>query len=202
VIAHRELGVQPPSGDRAKLGTSRAMPKAENDATQSVERLRTEVALMRNQVLALSERASDPRAIAAEPPTASDQPSTPATVQSQREESARRWKEHMAQVAADFEREPVDQDFMILNKAAVDRTIQSDPVILAATRKVDCRSHTCRVEMQTSRSGQVDRQLLPFLQSVGRTLPKVQVDHFDADDGQKTVVLYLSNQEQVARAPR
>lgn len=171
------------------------------DPGANVERLRSQVALMQGQLASLSERTADEKA---PPPEAAPPPVEeldPAELRERREADSRRWKEHMAEVAASFEQETLDRSFATTAKESVDKAISANPAIQATARKVDCRSRTCRVEIGDAKSATVEKQIPLLLNSLVRTLPRAQADYRDEENGQKTIVLYLTNEEPVAHAP-
>jgi len=171
-------------------------------AERELERMRGELALVQGQLLALRDRVNEQKApadaaVVPEDPEALD----PETLQKEREASTRRWKEHMVEVATAFEQEALDRGFATTMKDAVDRAMQSDPVIQKVAGKVDCRSRTCRVEIHDAKSSEVSQQLPGFLRAVGGSLRRAQADYVDGNNGQKTVVLYLTNEEPAAPVP-
>jgi len=104
----------------------------------------------------------------------------------------------MAEVAFAFEQEALDRAFATTMNDAVNRAMQDDPVIQKVAGKVDCRFRTCRVEIHDAKSNEVNQQLPGFLRSVGGSLRRAQADYVDGANGQKTVVLYLTNEEPAA----
>lgn len=201
VVAY--LGFQAPAraDNRAHAASSSTSPETSGKAMgQDVERLRGEVALMQRQMLALRAANAEqkaPEAAAAADPEMLD----PESLRERREESTRRWKEHMVEVARAFEQEGIDRDFARTTKDAVDRVVQNDAVIQKVAGRVECRSRTCRVEIRDSKSTEVSQQLPRFLQAVGGTLRRAQADYVDGENGQKTLLLYLTNEEPVAETP-
>lgn len=168
---------------------------------KDVERLRGEVALLQRQMLALRDRVAEQKEVAAEAPAAEPETLDPEALQERRKASAQRWKAQMLEVAAAFEQEPLDRNFSTTTKGALDKAIQNNSVIQKVAGNVDCRSRTCRVEIQDAKSPEVSKQLPLFLQAVGPTLRRAQADHVDGESGQKTMVLYLTNEEPALPIP-
>jgi hypothetical protein len=197
VVAY--LGFQAPAraDNRARPGSSSTGPETSG---KDVERLRGEVALMQRQMLALRAASAEQKAPEAAP-AAEPETLDPEMLREQREESTRRWKEHMVEVARAFEQEGIDRDFARTTRDAVDRVVQNDAVIQKVAGKVECRSRTCRVEIRDSKSTEVSQQLPRFLQAVGGTLRRAQADYVVGENGQKTLLLYLTNEEPVAETP-
>jgi hypothetical protein len=192
------------ANDRTRTAASTARSDAARPAAegQDVERLRGELAQMQGQLLALRARVAEQKAPEAAVATVQPEALDPETLREQREASTQRWKEHMVEVAAAFEQEVLDRDFATTTTDAVGGAIKNDPVLQKVAGKLDCRSRTCRLEIHDSKSSEVSRQLPIFLQSIGRTLRRAQADYVDGENGQKTVVLYLTNEEPVAEVPR
>jgi hypothetical protein len=180
--------------DSAKVAPSSAKPEAARlEGSQDIERLRAELAQVQGQLLTLRDRVDEPKMPEAAAAAAEPEKLDPETLRARREEGARRWKEHMSEVATAFEQETHNHGFATTAKGAVDRAIQSSPVLQKLANNVDCRSRTCRVEIHDGKSPDVSKQLPIFLQSIGRTLSTAQADYVDGENGQKTAVLYLTN---------
>src|ERR1044071_9104787 len=96
-----------------------ATGRSEND--KDVERLRAELARMQSQIDNLRQRGEQKATETAALPAAETQELDPQTLRAQREESDRKWKDHMAEVAMDFEQEAVDRTFATTAKAAVEQ---------------------------------------------------------------------------------
>lgn len=160
-----------------------------NDVTA----LRSELALMKAQVVSLHGAMAERTSPQPPAPTTRAEAPDPATLQERRLEGARRWQEHMAEVAATFEDEALDRNFAATAQASVERALESQPALKSAAGKVDCRSRTCRLEVRKDGAGLVDKQLPLFLRAVGGVLPRAQADHIEGENGQKTMVLYLAN---------
>jgi hypothetical protein len=189
--------------DRSKAAAPEMGATARPNDGKDVERLRTELALMQSQIDILRNQTGGEQKVpvAAAPPAAKAEEVDPRTLLAQREESLRQWKDHMAEVAMDFEQEPIDRTFATTAKRAVERELQNNPVIQAAAGKVECRTHTCRIEVHDPRNADVSKQLQMFLHKLGGTLPRAQADEVEDPNGQSTLVLYMTDQEPVAQGP-
>ena len=182
--------------DSTKVAPLSAKPEAAGlERNQDIERLRAELAQVQGQLLTLRDRVDERKVPEATTAAAEPEKLDPETLRARREEGARRWKEHMSEVATAFEQETHDHGFATTAKSAVDRAIQSSPVLQKVADNVDCRSRTCRVEIHDGKSPAVSKQLPIFLQSIGRTLSTAQADYVDGENGQKTAVLYLTNEQ-------
>lgn len=170
-------------------------------AETDVDGLRAEVARLQGQMLALRAQVAEQKAPEAVPPAPEPEALDPETLDERKRASARRWKEHMAEVAASFEQEPRDRNFSTTTAGAVDRAIQNNPVIQKVAGNVDCRSRTCRVEIHDGKGSEVSKQLPVFLHSLGPTLHRAQADNVEGPNGQTTTVLYLTNEEPAVPLP-
>jgi hypothetical protein len=169
---------------------------------KDVARLRAELALVQAQVNGLRKRESEQKGTeTAAAEAAEAQEVDPQTLRAQREESERKWKDHMAEVAMDFEQEPVDRAFATTAKTAIERELQNNPVVQAVAGKVECRTHTCRFEIRDARNADVSKQLQMFVHKLGGTLPRAQADPVEDANGQLSLVLYMTDQEPLAQGP-
>jgi hypothetical protein len=203
VAAYRDFHARSLTVERSETTAFSAQPRREKPGTgNEVQHLRSELALMQGQLAGLRELVGEQKAPEPSTPAAEHQEFDPAAVQARREESARRWKEHMAEVAMAFEQETPDRSFAATSQAAVDLALQNNPAIQASAGKLDCRSRTCRIEIRDDGSGHLGKQLPLFLQAVGQTLPRAQADHVAGENGQKTMLLYLTNEQPAAQTAR
>jgi hypothetical protein len=204
VAAYRGFHARSQAVERSENAASSAQaPHGRPDPRNEVQHLRSELALMQGQLSGLRELVAEQKAPAPSMPAAAEPEAfDPAALQARREESARRWKEHMAEVAMAFEQEPPDRNFAVTSQAAVDRALASHPTIQASAGKLDCRARTCRIEIRDDGSGQLGKQLPLFLQAVGQTLSRAQADHVAGEHGQKTMLLYLTNEPAAQTARR
>ncbi len=198
VVVYRSLQA-PERAVRQEVVASAAEPATARSEIE-LERMRAELGLVQGQLRALREQVTERKAPEAPAPVEAQEPPDEASIQEQREESARRWKEHMADVSAAFESEPLDRRFASAAQAALATAIEKNPVVQAAVGNVDCRSRTCRVEVSDDRSGKLDKQLPLFVQSVGGTLPYMQAERVGDRRGPSKMVLYLTNERQPVAA--
>jgi hypothetical protein len=76
-----------------------------------------------------------------------------------------------------------------------------NPILSAAARGVECRSHTCRVEL-TGRHAEVNNELGMFVHKLGPVLPRAKAERIEEPDGQVTMVLYVSERKEEPIDPR
>jgi hypothetical protein len=163
---------------------------ARGDAELS--RMRNELTAVKGQLLALGQRVQEAPARVEEAPSAPEEPLLDET--QRRAESDRRWQEHMAAVSAAFREEPIDRAWSETTGTALKSAIEGDPLLREAAGPMECRTHTCRVELRHDGSGKVDKQLPLFAASVQSTLSNIQAEHVAGADGAARIVLYLSNE--------
>lgn len=200
LMAHRKFQASEPAQKQASAVAAKADDQ-KADTGEDVARLRSQLMLVQRQLAALNERADDQNAAPPQTPPPQVEELDPAALRERREASSRRWKEHMIDVAASFEHEALDRTFAATAKESVTKAIAARPAIQATVGKVDCRSRTCRVEIGDAKSAAVEKQIPLLLNSLVGTLSRAQADYRDAENGQKTIVLYLTNEEPVAQAP-
>src|SRR5687768_5886336 len=121
VAAYRGFHARSQTLERSENAASSAQaPLGRPDLRNEVQHLRSELALMQGQLSGLRELAAEQKAPAPAAPAAEPAAFDPVALQARREESARRWKEHMNEVAMAFEQEPPDGNFAVTSQAAVD----------------------------------------------------------------------------------
>ena len=147
-----------------------------------VNRLASEVSELREEVARL--RGEAHRA---------DEPLDPEPELSPEEEKAL-WDEHMTLVEAGFNEEPTDARWASDTSSLIQRALASQPPLHAATRSTECRSRTCRVELNTDSQGELSDAISSLTNTLGDQLPTVMYDRLDEAGGRQTQVLYFSRQ--------
>jgi hypothetical protein len=117
-----------------------------------------------------------------------DAPPDEATAQ----ENEARWREHMTEVDAKYQREARDPAWAQTATSQIEKGLTENEALKSLVRRVECRSETCRVEVLNDGKGVFDKQLQPFLNGLSETLPSMQADPVRNADGTTTMVLYLS----------
>jgi hypothetical protein len=190
-----------PSVKPAKVASSseKEAPRSRAERAE-VERLRAELNGVKAGLNALTRAASQEVVVASKSAEA-----TPAeeleeeevdpmeAERTRREEAARIWDEHMAEVSANFQAEAVDNSWAAPTAKTVAQALQDDPALSAAAGAIDCRSQTCRVELKNDGTGTLDKQLPLFAQTLGPVLPRIDAAHERDPGGTERVVLYLTN---------
>jgi hypothetical protein len=100
------------------------------------------------------------------------------------------YRAYIAGLEAALRRENVDPEWARSVSAAIHDAIAADAELASLARDVECRSHTCRVELADDTVA-LGKSLPRFLQQLGAALPGVVADHVD-DHGEATLVLFLS----------
>jgi hypothetical protein len=109
-----------------------------------------------------------------------------------RRESEQRAKEHIAAVAASFGREIRDQRWSTDMGEALRNTLATEELASANVQAIDCRTKTCRVELQDDGTGRM-QALVPMLAvQMAESLPNLTAEQVPGPNGTMATVLYLS----------
>jgi hypothetical protein len=115
-----------------------------------------------------------------------------ASLEEERAKGELRWKEHVAAVAASFAREARDQRWSNEVGESLRATFGSEELAAATVHSIDCRTNTCRVEVQDDGSGKLP-MIVPMLAvQMARSLPNLVAEHIDQPNGKMVMVLYMS----------
>lgn len=176
---------------------SNAAPRGGEGTRGEMARMRDELGRLRSQLDELQGESVKP----AEVKGAADDESGigKLSLEQQRAESERQWQEHMVKVAASFAQEPRDAQWSAATTAFVAAALGKDPALAALAGAADCRSTSCRLEVERDDEGIAEKQLLPFLNSLGQTLPEMESDHTTVN-GKTRYTLYLKRSRTVAAA--
>jgi len=160
--------------------------------------LQREMARLRVQVWNQGQRlTADPAKVVAYDPATTQAPD-PSTAQDPRinpearAEQERQYHEYMAGVEDAFRNEVRDLQWSSATSSVVRAAITGDDDLRTLARDMECRSHTCRVEIVDDGSGKLDKVLPAFTQQVGQDLPSLVADHVEDAGGGKMIVLYMS----------
>ncbi len=108
-----------------------------------------------------------------------------------REQVEARFKEYMADVARSFESEKSNPAWAKQASSQVAAAFAADSVLRDAATDIECREHTCRVQIDDT-----DRTVSPRMPSIaaqiGKTLPSIRADRIDQGNGRAAMVLYMS----------
>jgi hypothetical protein len=167
---------------------------------RDIAALRDDVATLERQLSSLTGQIEAARARAPnEPPVDGAEPDTDnaapngQTAEPQTQAQAKaQYRQHMHEVDAAFLDEPRDPSWSANTSELIQRAFADDGVPGGLVRNVECRSRTCRVELEDDGSGQLGKSLPLFAQQVGQVLPNISADHVDEPDGRTITVLYMS----------
>jgi hypothetical protein len=107
-------------------------------------------------------------------------------------ENQARMKEHVASVAASFATEARDQRWSNDVGESLRTTLGSDELAAMAVQNIDCRTTTCRIEVQDDGSGSL-QTLVPMLAvQMAASLPNLIAERIDQPNGKTAMVLYMS----------
>ncbi|TMQ11565.1 MAG: hypothetical protein E6J91_22515 [Deltaproteobacteria bacterium] len=153
--------------------------------------MRREMVQLRRQLWAQGQRLA-----AVDPVKAQDSAAArdPRTDPEGRAEQERRSREFIASVDAAFRKETTDPGWSSATSSVVQTALSVDSDLRPLARGVECRSHTCRVEIADDSSGKLGKILPVFVQQVGQDLPSVITTRV-AGAGGATLVLYMSRRD-------
>jgi hypothetical protein len=153
------------------------------DLAQQVAQLRQEVAAIRAQL------ARGPMANTA----AQTREANPRTDPAARQEAERTERMRIASAESAFRGEKQDTRWDQTTTASVRSALtQADENLRQQVRSIECRSQTCRLEINAEAAGALDRDLPMVLSRLGDTLPKITAGQIDQGNGRMATVLYLS----------
>ncbi len=187
------------SGPGATGGAAKGVPSTCASSSGSVESavsnlsgVQQEVALLRKEVAALQRQLHLlQNTVPSGTAESSDMPLVQGLDPLARAAAERGRQEQMAIVEADFQREPLDRAWALQTAGTVQEVLTSDPLGQSAIQHVECRSHTCRVELATAESGELNKALPLLLQQLAPTLPSVTANSLTDSAGER-MILYLS----------
>ncbi|HTE56767.1 MAG TPA: hypothetical protein VK698_38200 [Kofleriaceae bacterium] len=161
-------------------------------ASTDMTRMRTQVAVLQAQVAGLRDQ------VAAGPAPTADQAAAEVVVSDadRRAEGDRRQAAYIAGIEAAFAREVVDPGWSPAISKRVWAAIDGIDVMRGATRGVECRATSCRVEVQDDGSGALSKGLPLFAQQFADALPRMAGQVVRDESGPTGMVLYLMGPDQ------
>jgi hypothetical protein len=186
------------SSDEA-LGASSATAGSDRLAeTQREEMtaLREEVARLRAEVTAVQRWIHAQRRVATgvEPGKAEDPAKDPRTDLVARAEAERERQKQMEVVETSFRQEPADPRWSFEAEGAIQEALASDEIVQNTLLGLECRSHTCRVELADDDTGELAQVMPLFLEQLAQTLPSVTANYVDDGNRGKIMILYMSRE--------
>ena len=110
-----------------------------------------------------------------------------------REEAERLERRRVASIESSFRGEKEDARWSQGATSAVRTALTgADESLRSQVRSIECRSHSCRVEINADAGGQMAVDLPLVVDHLGQALPNVTAGQIDQGDGRQATVLYLS----------
>jgi hypothetical protein len=190
-----------PREQEAAHGTG-AQPEPLVEKRRADNRLKAEIASLQTRVAAIQASLAEKAAADTdEPGEPSREPAVALTPEESRAQSDAEWQAHMLEVAAAFAEEPLEKAWATEKRELVESHLQGSPILSAAARGVECRSHTCRVEL-TGNHAEVNKEVGMFVHKLGAILPRAKAERIEEPNGQVTMVLYVSERREEPVDPR
>jgi hypothetical protein len=176
------------------LAATRPIGGATTPGSAELAELRRELAQLERQVQLQGKAlaAAPARAEAQAPDAADDSRQEPES----RAEQERKHRSYLAGVEAAFRAEATDPSWSSASASAVQAALVATSELRPLARAVDCRSHTCRVEIVDDGSGKLGKLLPVFAQQIGHELPSITADRVVNGRGAATMVLYMSRRDE------
>lgn len=193
-----------PEATRAGSGDASAPQEAEERAPlqaagvaslhdkREVSRLAADLARMKNEIDTLRDDAEQERAAT---DRAAPAPKTAEQLQAEHDE-------YMAAVERAFDQQPRDERWAQGTAQRVRETLESEPIMLAALRGIECRSSACRLELRDDGSTAFAQELPLMMHNMGAVLPEVRFGHAELSDGARLHVMYMSQSSVASAAER
>jgi hypothetical protein len=181
------------TGEDAPARESSAVPAARGTTTSEtgLARVRGEVAALRAQVAGLDKHAS-----ATAPSGEEADPPRKLTRQELLAADEELHAAYIAKVEDTYERDPADPAWSVGTTSRVWETIRQMDFLRDAARSVDCRSHTCRIEVDDDGTGVLHKNLPVFGQQFADVLPVLAGRPVRGGDGHRRMILYLLEMDQ------
>ena len=167
-------------------------------ATEQIEQLQRSLLALKSQ-LAAQQSASKEIASGQQQPSVKES-SSRENVEARRAADAELYREYMAGAAQSFNNEKVDPSWATQTSSRVSATLASDDELKRYRPRVECRSRTCRVEIQDDGTGIVPTRMPHIAGAVADLFPSIAAEHIDQGNGQRMVALYLYSQPFTATA--
>jgi len=182
-----------PAKSQTHDATNRApavVERTEPESIDEVAALRAEVRALGAEVARLREQINSP---VAAPKTAQglavDPQPTRGSVSREEQETERHAL--MTKVEDNFNRQPRDAKWASDTTAAIKDTLNAEEDLRSAGAQVDCRSQSCRVELEEASPGKLSKSLRHMMRQLGEPLPKMSVEYTDRGNGRTNIVVYM-----------
>jgi hypothetical protein len=165
--------------------------------SRQVEELQRSLGAMQAQLAA---QKNTPAAQPAKP--TENSPATELDVEAQRAQEAEQRRQYMAEVAAAFNNEKVDAPWAGRVSSRITSSFEGDDRLRRSLRTVECRSQTCRVQIDEDDSNEISRRMPVVSLALADVLPTLSAEHVDQGNGHRTMILYMSSQRPAPTGPR
>jgi len=175
---------------RAHSEPARSAGPASNAPEKELQNLKLELARLRGDVGAVQAEAALARLAKSEPSAA---PPLPTATPPSREEQEVSWRAHTAEVNQAFEREPANPGWAAAMQTKIASAVAAVAQIAPNLAKnVECRSRTCKVELNDAARVPRERALSRLVHELGSELPNVTFGHEGDLSDPKVSCLYFS----------
>lgn len=138
----------------------------------------------------LTEAPQDP--VTEQPSVAANQADVPVDLEEARRQSEALMRGHLSVVAASHGSEARDQRWSNEVGASLQAAFSTEELAGTAVQSIDCRTTTCRIEMQDDGSGDLPAKLPMLAVQMAGSLPNMIAERIDQPDGKMSLVVYLS----------
>jgi hypothetical protein len=180
-----------PAGQSQLARAERAPPRAHQSAGQ--------LPVQSDEFKPIRPKSGQSRATAFERPartelltSAANPPDVQAELEARRAESEALMRAHLSAVAANHGSEARDQRWSNDVSASLQAALSTEELAGTDVQSIDCRTTTCRIELQDDGSGDLPAKLPMLAVQMAGSLPNMVAERIDQPDGQMTVVVYLS----------
>lgn len=182
------------SDKEAAAATMAGIGKTVEAQHEDMAVLRQEVALLRTEVSALQRwiHAQKRAATNAASERADDPTKDPRTNLTARAAAERERQKQMDVIEVNFRQEPADNRWSFEAEGTVQKALASDEIVQNTFLGLECRSHTCRVELADDNTGELATALPLFFHQLAQTLPNATAHYVNDGHGGKTMILYMS----------
>ena len=147
----------------------------------------TDLAQLRQEVASLRREVAEMRMILTRAPPAAQPPASVLATPLAAETPA------LAPAETMFRAEPVDHAWSSQASSAVRAALaRANGELESQVRQLECRTKTCRVEVNPAIADQLESAMPAVLANLGATLPNMTATQVGSDDGSAATVLYLT----------
>ena len=187
------IPVRAPQPTAAVWGGTAASVDGITALRDQVESLRAELSSLRQQIHRQAQPASE---------SSDNRAGADVRVDSlARAEAAREQETRMASVDAAFRQQAADPTWSASTSSAIRTALSSEEVGNIQANNIDCRADSCRVELRDDGSGSLAKSMPILAQQLAGALPSITASNISQANGDSTLVLYLSRQDEQQPRP-